>query len=528
MSVLSTPSPWPEQLAAGLLGGVDPADADETPTNDLLLGMAEIDRGRASLAYAEYRSAAVLYDRYVAAKLVEPSASGFVTDGYADCAARIARARGIGQRAAEKLLSEAVSLRDRLPEVFDCLGEGIIAPWQAQLAVTRTELLDESAAAPLVDAEIAALLRTRKGTWSRARMRDMIDRVVYRHDPDAVRQRRKDALDARGVWTAELEDGTGEITAVGAAEDVRVAAARVAGLAKAVCANDPRTVQQRRSDAMFALLSGTVFECDCGREECDAQIPDPATISASTALTPSTAIMVHVVCDEATLAGTADNPAFVEGHGLVSGGHVRDIAARKDSIVKPVIGPQATANPDGTFTLPAHLPSDPHRPSAALDTFLRIRDGYCVDPGCVTSAWQGDGDHVAEFDHDHPERGGQTTADGMNIKCRPGHVLKTFGEWVDDQWRDCDGRLRTEYTTPEGLILPGEAETNEDLFPGLRRIRFVAPAQGPPVGNAHNTIATTRPRRGRVADKHARRRAERARNRRDRDERDRAAGPPPF
>ncbi|MCH5641211.1 DUF222 domain-containing protein [Gordonia sp. ABSL49_1] len=524
MSVLSTPSPWPEQFAAGLLGGVDPTDADETPTNDLLLGMAEIDRGRAALAYAEYRSAAVLYDRYVAAKLVEPSPSGFVTDGYADCAARIARARGVGQRAAEKLLGEAVSLRDRLPEVFDCLRDGIIAPWQAQLTVTRTELVEESAAAPLVDAEIAHLLRTRKGVWSRARMRDMIDRVVYRHDPDAVRQRRKDALDARGVWTAVLEDGTGEITAVGAAEDVRIAAARVAGLAKAVCRNDPRTVQQRRSDAMFALLSGTGFECDCGRAECDADIPDPSTITAP----PSTAIMVHVVCDEATLAGTADNPAFVEGHGLISGEHVRDIAQRPDAVVKPVIGPQAVANPDGSFTLPAHQPSDPYRPSAALDTFLRIRDGYCADPGCVTSAWQGDGDHVAEFDHDHPEQGGQTTAEGMNIKCRPGHLLKTFGEWVDDQWRDSAGRLRTEYITPEGLVLPGEAETNEDVFPGLRRIRFVAPAQGPPVGNAHNGIDNTRPRRGRVADKHARRRAERNRNRRARDARDLAAGPPPF
>ena len=82
-SVLSSPSPWP-QLPRDYLGGVDAAYPDEDPTNDLLLGMAELDRGRAYLAYAEYRSVAALYDRLVAAR---EDTDGFVVDGFADAAA---------------------------------------------------------------------------------------------------------------------------------------------------------------------------------------------------------------------------------------------------------------------------------------------------------------------------------------------------------------------------------------------------------------------------------------------------------
>ncbi|NED64513.1 HNH endonuclease, partial [Streptomyces sp. SID10244] len=94
---------------------------------------------------------------------------------------------------------------------------------------------------------------------------------------------------------------------------------------------------------------------------------------------------------------------------------------------------------------------------------------------CGTSAFDCDLDHVAEYNHTDPAVGGQTTSVNLNAKCRPGHLLKTFGDWVDDQYRDQHGRLVTEFITPEGLVIPGEAETNEDLFPGLRRIRYESP-----------------------------------------------------
>ncbi|MGV9714071.1 HNH endonuclease, partial [Gordonia sp. NPDC003424] len=84
----SAAAPLWRGLPAGFVGGVDLEEIDETPTNDLLAGMGDLDRGHAYLAYRDYRSAAVLYDRFVAAR---EDTDGFVVDGFADAATRISQ-----------------------------------------------------------------------------------------------------------------------------------------------------------------------------------------------------------------------------------------------------------------------------------------------------------------------------------------------------------------------------------------------------------------------------------------------------
>ncbi|WP_052004054.1 hypothetical protein [Gordonia aichiensis] len=91
--------------------------------------------------------------------------------------------------------------------------------------------------------------------------------------------------------------------------------------------------------------------------------------------------------------------------------------------------------------------------------------------------------------------------------------------------------------TPEGVVIPGDAETFEDTFPGLRRLRFTPPTTGDPPPRPPATSspqASPRPRT-RAANKHARRRAERRRNRQRRLTREAQrllivddVGPPPF
>ncbi|MFW0792412.1 DUF222 domain-containing protein [Gordonia sp. CPCC 205515] len=514
----STPqAPLWRGLPAAFLGGIDPADADEAPINDLLLGMTDLDRGHSYLAYCDYRTAQVVCDRYVAPR---EDSDGFVVDGFADAATRIAQTRAMTRHQAEVLLNEAVVLRDRLPEVFECLGDGVISQRQAQQIIVDTGLIDGESYACYVDAEIAQRLRA--GTYSLKRLRDMVDRLIFRHDPDAVRERRKDAIDKRGVWVDKRADGTAELTAVMSAENARIAYAHIDGLADRVCAHDGRTKNQRRSDAEFALLTGSDFACECGHADCpitaltldDAEGADAeGEAGPSKALVPvAPTFVIHVVCDEATLEGRANNPGYMDGHGVIDDEHVRELATRPDARIAPLIPAGTPMNPDGTVTLPGSLASDPYRPTTSLDAFIRIRHGVCSEPGCTTSAWDSDCDHVTEFDHDNPSAGGQTTSENMNPKCRPWHLLKTFSGWLDDQWRDDDGQLRTETVTPEGLIIPGEAETMEELFPGLRRIRYTAPAQAPPASDAPDQERPTRTR-SRTANKHARRRAERNRNR---------------
>ncbi|MGV9713513.1 DUF222 domain-containing protein, partial [Gordonia sp. NPDC003424] len=329
----------------------------------------------------------------------------------------------------------------------------------------------------------------------------------------AVREARRRAKNARRFWTKPTADGMAQVAATMSAEDAQIAAAAVTALATSVCGHDPRTTGQRESDASFALLTGNPFECLCGSAECTAAIPEPATTP------PSTAVVIHVVADASTVAGTAEHAGFLAGHGVIADEHVRDLVARPDAVIRPLIPNGTPENPDGSFTLHAHSADNPYRPSTALDTFVRIRDGYSVIPGDATSAFDADLDHVDEFDHIDPAFGGQTTAENINAKGRFGHLLKTFGMWVDDQMPGPDGTTITEFTTPEGLIIPGEPETLENLLPGLWRIRFKSPPAKEDSEEHGTPPATTLPparRQSRVANKHARRRRERERNRRRR------------
>ena len=633
-------SDWATGVPLGLLGGVDPAAPEGSDTVAVLEGLTRLRCGEAFVAWARYQSIGVLYDRLVAARA---ETDGLIVDGFSDAAARISGIFAVSRPQAERMIDEAIVLRDDLPQVFGCLREGIVSVEQARLVISRTDLVRAPGTPPevvaAVDEQIATTLRTRRGSWKRPRLRDMVDRIVFRQDPDAVRERRERALDKRGVFTDNCGDGVGEITAVMSAENVRVAVAAVRRLAEAVCGGDGRTRQQRASDAMFALLSGSRFECGCGSDDCTAQIPEPGTVPPA-----DPRFVIHVVCNEATLtppepadgtqnradstaasadgignrvegiaafadgiAGTADGIAdrvdgtagtaggaadavdseadsssggvahgsdddgvsdgdapgdaagglpglryarkdghrttqssesvpvgFMDGYGIISAEHVRDIAARPDAVTHRVVPTNTPENADGTYTLPAHG-TDPYRPSTALDEAVRCRDGYCADPGCAHSAWTADNDHVTEYDHHNPEAGGPTSYENLNTKCRYGHIQKTFGNWVDDQYRDpATGRLVTEYITPEGFVIPGDAETFEDTFPGLRRLRFTPPATGDPPPRRMKPPETNPRHRTRAANKHARRRTERHRNRQHRLTRNAdkpyvdVAGPPPF
>ncbi|MBR7195303.1 DUF222 domain-containing protein, partial [Gordonia sp. SCSIO 19800] len=123
-------------LPGQFVAGVDPAHAAETDMVLLMAGLDATRRGESYLAWHQYQTIAAMTDR-----LITTSASGFVMDGHADCAARIARQAGVSRRHAETLIDEAIALRDRLPEVADTLRDGVLSQWQIRLVISRTELI---------------------------------------------------------------------------------------------------------------------------------------------------------------------------------------------------------------------------------------------------------------------------------------------------------------------------------------------------------------------------------------------------
>ncbi|WP_082895128.1 HNH endonuclease signature motif containing protein, partial [Rhodococcoides kroppenstedtii] len=486
--------------------------------------------------------------------------------------------------------------------------------------------------AALVDADIARALR-RAGSWSPARMEAMVDTMVDRRDPDAVRARREKAKRNR-EFTVEIgRDGLASATDTRPAEDIVALHAAVRRLAEQVCPKDTRSKAAQASDAHYALITQTKFGCDCDRPITDCRYKN---IDLTTFAANAPRIVIHLVTDTTTLTGpvpapenervcrspqhlprpylnaaapprpdaqtdtdeveadSAANPVsaetmapespapepvaagsasvesvaaepvatetvateavpsdrptvtagtgdsgdstelggaatagdaadhsrgceepvgldfvdgvgFLPGIGIISGAHVRDLAADPRTIIRPL--------GDGTDTpLPATQPSNPYRPSAALDAYVRARDLFCTWPGCNRPAWDGDLDHITEYDHTHPEKGGQTSAHGLGAKCRFHHLLKTFGDFVDDQYPDPTdpSRLIRTITIPDGRTVLGPAFTGHDVHPGLDAIVFgdpPTPGKPPPKPTERQRPAP------RTEQKHARRRQERNRNR---------------
>ncbi|WP_068104618.1 DUF222 domain-containing protein [Rhodococcus sp. PBTS 1] len=582
--------PWPERDPATL--GLPPSF--DLPVDGHLDALADLAAGVGCLEWRRYRHAAALHTELV---VPEEDRDERAVDAYAQCAARIATALSVSQYVAERLLDNAVALRDRLPRVFECLRDGVVSPTFIRTIVSRTELIHGRPYQEQVDADIAAALR-KPGSWSTARVRDLCDQMVYRRDPDAVRERREEALKGRCFFTEAGLDGMATVGATMSAERAAIVARVVERLAAQVCKHDSRSTGARASDALFALVKHAPFGCDCGRPECAFTVLDADEVAATAAR-----IVIHVVTDTTTLTGPVpanttpaknaaenaqseahaqardvdtaaaaaeqvvadevvvdevvvdevvvekttteettgdavaagtvpteeraaeeaaaveaataepepepepemvDGVGFVAGLGVISGAHVRDLAADPDAIIRPL--------GDGTDTpLPATQPADPYRPSAALDTYIRARDRYCTWPGCNKPAWDGDLDHITEYDHTHPERGGKTSATGLGAKCRFHHLLKTFGDFVDDQYPDPDhpGRIVRTVTIPEGRTVLGPAYTGFDTHPGLDMIVFGdPPATRPPSPGTEPTRPAPR-----TEQKHARRRQERNRNR---------------
>ncbi|WP_315770935.1 HNH endonuclease signature motif containing protein [Rhodococcoides kroppenstedtii] len=569
--------PWPARDPAAL--GL-PVSFD-LPVDGHLDALADLAAGAGYLEWRRYRHVAALHTELV---VPEEDRDERAVDAYAQCAARLATALSVSQYVAERILDNAVALRDRLPRVFECLRDGVVSPDFIRTIVSRTELIHGRPYQGQVDADIAAALR-KPGSWSKARVRDLCDQMVYRRDPDAVRERREEALKGRCFFTEVGLDGMGTVGATMSAERAAIVARVVERLASQVCRHDSRTKGARASDALFALVKHAPFGCDCARPECAFAAVDADEVAANAAR-----IVIHVVTDTTTLTGPVpanttpaknaaenaqpeahaqardvdtaaaaaeqvvadevtveevvvdeaaavavepeavpvdeaavdeaaaepelvDGVGFVAGLGIISGAHVRDLATDPDAIIRPL--------GDGTDTpLPATQPADPYRPSAALDTYIRARDRYCTWPGCNRPAWDGDLDHITEYDHTHPERGGKTSATGLGAKCRFHHLLKTFGDFVDDQYPDpdCPGRIIRTFTIPEGRTVLGPAYTGFDTHPGLDMIVFGdPPATGSITSPTPRTPTPDEPEPTRPAprteQKHARRRQERNRNR---------------
>lgn len=467
------------------------------------------------------------------AELVGRRADGPVDRAYWSCdnwdaiAAEAAAAQGISHAMASGQMYLAAALRNRLPKVAALFAEGTISARLASAIVWHTDLIKNPETLRLVD-EVLARDATHFGPLSASKTAQAIDAIVDRHDPAAIRRSRAGARGRHVAISPDSDAGTAALWGSLYATDAAVLDSRLTRMAQQLCDDDPRTLDQRRADALGALAAGgECLACGCGNPGCRAGA-DPR----------AAAVVVHVVADAAALDAEPDphnsgerasrpiTPEMTLAEALapdpepdipavrLPAAHLAGGGTIPASTVAELIRYGAKVQP---LHHPADSPPEPgYRPSAQLERFIRCRDMTCRFPGCDRPA------EFADIDHTIPHPVGSTHPSNLKCLCRKHHLLKTFCTgWRDEQWADgtvvWTAPTGHEYVTRPGsrLLFPALCLPTGEI-PG-------APTPQPPPGD--RGIMMPRRRRTRQQDRARRIDAERALNAGRVAERNQ---PPPF
>ncbi|MCV7409317.1 hypothetical protein AWC05_09765 [Mycobacterium florentinum] len=367
-------------------------------------------------------------------------------------AAEVAAALGTSVAMGHSNLRYARAMQERLPAVSAIFRAGDIDFRLFRTIVFRTDLIVDAEALAAVDGQLA-VKAPRWPSMTSWKLATEIDRVVARIDRDAVRRSREYAED-RYFKVSPMEAGTALINGTVFATTGQALDRRLDELAKTVCADDPRTIEQRRADALGALAAGQDrLPCGCVRADCPA----------GSAPRQHNSVVIHVVADRATVDGSGAAPGFLYGDSIIPAELVRELA--KMAKLQPITTPIA--------------PERAYIPSRALADFVRARDLTCRAPGCDRPATECDIDHTVP----HGD-GGATHPSNLKCLCRKHHLLKTFWGWRDQQL--ADGTVI--WTLPGGqthVTTPGSAL----LFPALCACVDPPPVVGMPYPDRDNREA---------------------------------------
>ncbi|MBC7306209.1 MAG: DUF222 domain-containing protein [Dietzia sp.] len=388
-----------------------------------------------------------------------------VVDGLVAAAGYVVAAMSISARRAEKMLSFSWELHTRYPAILEAMAAGLMEQRVAellarQMATVRGDVLEKIQRQVVDDYLNGVAAGIRLGDKA---LRDEIDAVIGRHDPDAIRLRKEDASRSRGVRFSKGVDGMSSVSALLATEeaavlaealDQRVAEHQAADTDTAPDAPDEPepnySTAERRADALMSLICGdTPTHPDTTTD--DTRGADGGS-SASTGASGNGGReqgQAPVLRPKVTVIATGDNGRDEHGArveftrtGEAALQTLMEMLATSDGASFEQVDPRIGAADDTAAALR-------YRPSAELARRVRLRDGTCRHPGCAIPADDCDLDHVVPFNHADPAAGGQTVEANLVSQCRRHHRFKTFSDWTYKL--EPDGTLIV--TAPDGTVM---------------------------------------------------------------------------
>lgn len=446
-------------------------------------------RAAAAEAVAAARRLAVI------AEFTDPRLGGqdhadWAADDWDAAAVEIAAALQLTLGRASSQMELAMTLRTRLPRVAAQMARGCLSLPVVRTIAARTDLIADRAALAALD-EALEKHAVAWGLLSQAKLEAAIDMWVAAVDPAAAHRTRRHARD-REIRIGDPNDSDGVTSIFGQllCTDAKLLDERLTAMARMVCTDDPRTMAQRRADALGALAAGsTHLACWCTVDGCTAAADDGRASS----------VIVHVLADAQAVAAPADAglhgeqpasacPDFAtaigeylrkqRGEAVGRTADSRPTPPPPANLAAPAAetavseSPAAAPNPVDAQQFRAGLmvggPIVPlpllgeliahgadvehlrppgggsrtgYRPSPALDTWVRMRDLTCRAPGCARPAV------AADIDHTIPWPCGPTHPSNTKSYCRKHHLVKTFWPGFEDR-QNPDGSV--EFSTPTG------------------------------------------------------------------------------
>ncbi|MFE3192503.1 DUF222 domain-containing protein [Nocardia sp. NPDC059240] len=232
-----------------------------------------------------------------------------------DTATEIGIALKVSQASADGLIALGLDLENRYPATREAFAEGRI-----DLAQTRAISKSLTNASDELLTELEPDLAAYAEKSEPQRIRRTARRRLLEADPAGQAARRKSAEADRYVSITAHDDGTALLDGVLPAAGGQTLYERLREMASTqCCAKDPRTVAQRRADALVSLADGTGrLLCQCGHADCPRAVLGDLPVARKA--------LVQVGVSAETLAGLQDNPALLSGFGAIDPDLARQIA----------------------------------------------------------------------------------------------------------------------------------------------------------------------------------------------------------
>lgn len=310
--------------------------------------------GAAAFAQAaEVTAVREMYRRHRAVN-AEPGAGGVRAGEFA--AAEIAVAVQVSEGVAAALIDIGLAL-DSLPQTKLAFAAGRIDLSRVQVITDCLRGLSREVREVLEPKLIDAALRS-----DPARLRQTAQRWVIRLDPKGETRRRETREKDRDARIRAVQDGMAVFEGLLPAAGAQALAMRLREMSLQVCDQDPRTMSQRRADALIALADGSGrLHCGCGKN-----LDCPKADAPTTTRRP----LIQVGVAAETLLGLRDDPAFLAGYGPIDANLARSLAEHARFQVIPEYFPDDTeysrddTGPGPAITGTADLPT----PSAKTRT----------------------------------------------------------------------------------------------------------------------------------------------------------------